>query len=62
MDLNLLGVGLETKVDLLQQREIAEVLTQMETLAAVVAAQVRLEDQPKGQEREMTAVLEPHPQ
>jgi RecA/RadA recombinase len=38
---------LETKVDLLQQREIAEVLVQVQTLAVVVVAQVRLEGRPK---------------
>jgi RecA/RadA recombinase len=56
--LKLLRVGLETKVDLLQQREIAEVLMQVQTLAVVVVAQVRLEGRPKEQEMEMTAVLE----
>jgi RecA/RadA recombinase len=56
--LKLLRVGLEMKVDLLQQREIAEVLMQVQTLAVVVVAQVRLEGRPKEQEMEMTAVLE----
>ena len=58
MHLKLLRVGLEMKVDLLQQREIAEVLVQVQTLAVVVVAQVRLEGRPKEQEMEMTAVLE----
>ena len=58
MHLKLLRVGLEMKVDLLQQREIAEVLMQVQTLAVVVVAQVRLEGRPKEQEMEMTAVLE----
>jgi hypothetical protein len=49
---------LETKVGLLQQREIAEVLVQVVTLAAAVVAQVRQEGRPKEHQMEMTAVRE----